>query len=177
MATSNIDVVHKVHFGLLTNVLASIYANYSARFIHIQIRKEGRRMTPKEALKGIKQAIAEHLHKQTGVSVEKHFEYIENDTEISIVEKALNELEALKKPPTVEEVCMELSKHYNEQVSYSNERHNHMFYFEKSRMGIVTLLHDRVHFIQGHFHKTNDLPPYLVDLIGRFYGGVVKQND
>ena len=26
-----------------------------------------------EALKGIKQAIAEHLHKQTGVSVEKTF--------------------------------------------------------------------------------------------------------
>jgi len=51
-------------------------------------------MTPKEALKGIKQAIAEHLHKQTGVSVEKHFEY---DTEIDIVDKALNDLERLKK--------------------------------------------------------------------------------
>lgn len=54
-------------------------------------------MTPKEALKGIKQAIAEHLHKQTGVNVKKHFEYLKNDTEISIVEQALNELERLKK--------------------------------------------------------------------------------
>lgn len=54
-------------------------------------------MTPKEALKGIKQAIAEHLHKQTGVSVEKHFEYLQYDTEIDIVDKALNDLERLKK--------------------------------------------------------------------------------
>ena len=50
-----------------------------------------------EALKGIKKAIAEHLHKQTGVSVEKHFEYLKNDTDISIIEQALNELERLKK--------------------------------------------------------------------------------
>ena len=54
-------------------------------------------MTPKEALKGIKQAIAEHLHKQTGVNVEKHFEYLQYDTEIDIVDKALNDLERLKK--------------------------------------------------------------------------------
>ena len=50
-----------------------------------------------EALKGIKQAIAKHLHKQTGVSVEKHFEYLKNDTDISIIEQALNELKRLKK--------------------------------------------------------------------------------
>ena len=50
-----------------------------------------------EALKGIKQAIAEHLHKQTGVSVEKHFEYLKNDTEIEVVTNAINELERLKK--------------------------------------------------------------------------------
>ena len=54
-------------------------------------------MTPKEALKGIKQAIAEHLHKQIGVNVEKHFEYLQYDTEIDIVDKALNDLERLKK--------------------------------------------------------------------------------
>ena len=53
-------------------------------------------MTPKEALKGIKQVIAEHLHKQTGVNVEKHFEYLQYDTEIDIVDKALTELEDLR---------------------------------------------------------------------------------
>ena len=79
------------------------------------------------------------------------------------------ELEALKKPPTVEEVCMELSRHYKEQVSYSNERHNHMFYFEKSRLGIVVLLFENINFIRGDYHKTNDLPPHLITLIGRFY--------
>ena len=54
-------------------------------------------MTPKEALKGIKQAIAEHLHKQTGENVEKHFKYLQYVTEIDIIDKALNELERLKK--------------------------------------------------------------------------------
>ncbi len=54
-------------------------------------------MTPKEALKGIKQAIAEHLHKQTGVNVEKHFEYLQYDTEIDIIDKAITELEKLKR--------------------------------------------------------------------------------
>ena len=54
-------------------------------------------MTPKEALKGIKQAIAEHLHKQTGENVEKHFKYLQYVTEIDIVDKALNDLERLKK--------------------------------------------------------------------------------
>ena len=54
-------------------------------------------MTPKEALRGIKQAIAEHLHLKTGVSVEKHFEYLQYDTEIIIIEQALTELEELKR--------------------------------------------------------------------------------
>lgn len=57
-------------------------------------------MTPKEALKGIKLSIAKHLHEQTGVSVEKHFEYLQNDTEIDIVDKALTEFEKLKERDT-----------------------------------------------------------------------------
>ncbi len=68
-------------------------------------------MTPKEALKGIKQAIAEHLHKQTGVNVEKHFKYLQNDTEISIVERALT-------PPTADEVIKALSEYYGRKVVF-----------------------------------------------------------
>ena len=40
-----------------------------------------------EALKGLNKPIAEHLHKQTGVSVEKHFEYLKNDTILALLNK------------------------------------------------------------------------------------------
>ena len=53
-------------------------------------------MTAKEAFKEIKLGIAKHLSKQTGYSVEKHFEYLQYDTDIDIVAQALTELEELK---------------------------------------------------------------------------------
>ena len=54
-------------------------------------------MTAKEAFKEIKLGIAKHLSKQTGYSVEKHYELLEYDTAISIVAQSLTELEELKK--------------------------------------------------------------------------------
>lgn len=122
-------------------------------------------MTPKEQLEQIKIAhIEAHIESKNEGDFDVWFEdYYEE------IEQALTELEALKKPPAVEEVCMELSRHYKEQVSYSNERHNHHFYFEKYRLGIVMLLHENIKFIQGDFHKTNELPPHLITLIGKFY--------
>ena len=118
-------------------------------------------MTPKEAL----------LNLVTLMRDEYNFPF-NLTTEYKLLKQALNELEALKKPPTVEEVCEALSQFYKEQVSYSNDRHNHMFYFEKSRLGIVMLLFENINFIRGDYHKTNNLPPHLITLIGRFYEGL-----
>jgi len=59
--------------------------------------ESGKEMKPNEALKEIKQAIAKHLHKQTGVSVEKHFQYLQYDTAIITIEQAINELETKSK--------------------------------------------------------------------------------
>lgn len=89
-------------------------------------------------LKGIKQAIAEHLHKQTGVSVEKHFEYLQNDTEISIIEQALT-------PPTADEVCKELSEWLNKEVP-------NLFNYK--------VYHDNGGF---HYYNTEDFEDYLVE--------------
>lgn len=89
-------------------------------------------------------------------------------------EKIKKELEELKRYPTSEEVCGALSKYYGDIVSYSNERHNHMFYFEESKLGILRLLNNGVYFIQSDYHKTNALPPHLITLIGRFYANEVK---
>ena len=115
-------------------------------------------MTPKEALEAIRKELQDRLEFPINLT-----------PEYRLVSNALNELESLKKPPTVEEVCEALSQFYKEQVSYSNDRHNHHFYFEKHRLGIVMLQHENIEFIQGGYHKTNNLPPHLITLIGRFY--------
>ena len=91
-----------------------------------------------EAMKGIKQAIAEHLHKQTGVSVEKHFGYLQNDTEICIVEQALTELEELKSwQDELNETIQDLiskAKHWEEKENKTD--------FEKGiARGYKTMLH------------------------------------
>lgn len=81
-------------------------------------------------------------------------------------------------PPTADEVCKALSEYYHSEVSYSNERHNHMFYFEESRLGILRYYDGRVVFIHSDYHKTNNLPPYIVVLIGKFYESLEeKEND
>ena len=117
-------------------------------------------MTPKEALKGIKQAIAEHLHKQTGENVEKHFKYV---TEIDIVDKALNELEELKSYPTAEEVCEALSDYLEKKVKYVG----HSFMLLDGFEVVDTNLDD----IDGNYLPRINLqiPPYLIIMIGKFY--------
>jgi hypothetical protein len=122
-------------------------------------------MTPKEALKGIKQAIAEHLHLKTGVSVEKHFEYLQYDTEIDIVEQALTELEELKRYPTADEVCEALSEYYHYEVEYSKRDmtfESELSWYACFKDGVIDFGGDK-------------LPPHLITLIGRFYEGVEKK--
>ena len=111
-----------------------------------------------EALKGIKQAIAKHLHKQTGVSVEKHFEYLQNDTEISIIEQAIT-------PPTADEVCKALSEYFGEEVIFLV---NDKEFVIKCNIGYKYIVEtdDVLYYIKV------GLPLYLITLIGRFYEGV-----
>ena len=121
-------------------------------------------MTPKEALRKIGGLLTQ-TYTQNGINAIWTSKLVKDSCEYKTIEKALT-------PPTVEEVCKALSQFYKEQVSYSNDRHNHMFYFEKSRLGIVMLLFENINFIRGDYHKTNNLPPHLITLIGRFYEGL-----
>ena len=111
-----------------------------------------------EAMKGIKQAIAEHLHKQTGVSVEKHFEYLQNDTEISIVEQALT-------PPTADEVCLAIMKHYESKIVFYNEMAKTFNEVHLTRNEEVVS-----NYANGEVGiNYNALPPRLITMIGKFY--------
>ena len=109
-----------------------------------------------EALKGIKQAIAEHLHKQTGVSVEKHFEYLQNDTDISIIEQALT-------PPTANEVIKALSECLAKDVSYGDKQ----FYYTIENTKCIMFI--TVTYDDGSWSINECLPPHLITMIGKFY--------
>ena len=153
-------------------------------------------MTPKEALEGIKQAIAEHLHKQTGVSVEKHFEYLQSDTDIEIITNALKELERLKKfketfdnyelakkqdfiayenwlecekelealktPPTVNEVIKALSEQLKSTIITRKNKHGITFNYAQTKKTIISTNYDLLNI-------KVQLPPHLITMIGKFY--------
>jgi len=114
-----------------------------------------------EAFQNIKLALAKHLSEDTGVSVEKHLEYIENDTDIENVGKALT-------PPTEEEVCELLSKHYNGYDVYFRQA-TQEFIIESEFAGIEdTAAYKR----NENIFIELPLPPHLITLIGKFYEGL-----
>lgn len=86
----------------------------------------------------------------------------------------VDDVDKLFAPPTADEVCEALSEFYRDEVSYDNERHNHMFYFEKSRLGILRYFDGKLDFIHSSYHNTNYLPPHLIEMIGKFYKSLEK---
>ncbi len=112
-----------------------------------------------EALEGIKLALAKHLSKDTGVSVEKHLDYLENDTQIETITKALT-------PPTADEVCKALSEQLKEKVSYGVKE----FYYKIENTECVMFVIET--YGDGLWSINSYLPPHLITLIGRFYQGV-----
>ena len=123
-------------------------------------------MTPKEALKKIKVSIATYLNKVTKLGIERHLENLENDTCLDVVSKALNELEALKKPPTVDELCKSLSEQLKQKVSYGAKQ----FYYTIENTKCVMFVTET--YGDGLWSINEYLPPHLITLIGRFYEGL-----
>lgn len=117
-----------------------------------------------EALNGIKKVLAKYISEKTGVSVEKHFEYLQYDTEISIVAKALT-------PPTADEVCEALSKcedlDKHSFITYMPE--NKSFTLFKQFRDDDCYEADLVRYEKGTIYIAKHYPPHLITLIGRFY--------
>lgn len=114
-------------------------------------------MTPKELLKEIK-ARHESLYDRYYNTEKYHFN--ENNKFLyDDLEKALNELEALKKPPTVEEVCKAIQDDVHSEVNYKQE----MFY---NLVGCTYLS------TQNKIKTNQALSPKTLILIGRFYEGL-----
>ena len=108
-------------------------------------------MTPKEALKKIKEALNPY----------GYYDDLYNE-----IEQALNELEELKKPPTVEEVCKALGELLAKDISYGAKQ----FYYTIENTKCIMFVTET--YGDGLWSINEYLPPHLITLIGRFYDGL-----
>lgn len=118
-------------------------------------------MTPKEALNNIKEIF---IHNEYGESRGSTYDFGVNLCEI--IKQALDELEALKKPPTVEEVCKALSECLAKDVSYGAKQ----FYYTIKNTECIMFVTET--YGDGLWSINEYLPPHLITLIGRFYEGL-----
>lgn len=96
--------------------------------------------------------------------------------DVLILPSEISEIEEILTPPTVEEVCKELSKLYNRKVFYTNTKYHNGFHF-KDGWYIVKYKNGRIRFTQDYMFHVNDLPPKLIALIGRFYESLEEGNE
>ena len=75
----------------------------------------------------------------------------------------IEELETLKKPPTVEEVCKALSEHLAIDVSYGAKQ----FYYTIENTECIMFVTET--YGDGLWSINEYLPSHLITLIGRFY--------
>ena len=129
-------------------------------------------MTALQALEGVKKALADHLVRQldnSNFTKEKALELLECDTELQVIAKALT-------PPTSEEVWEALSGYYHEDLN----KHAFITYMLEDRTFTLfkqvavddCLEIDLVRIENGLIYMNKSYPPYLIKLIGSFYGGL-----
>lgn len=120
-----------------------------------------------EALDGIKKVLAKYISEKTGVSEEKHFEYLQYDTEIGLVAKALT-------PPTADEVCQEIISFFKK-----SSHHKHIttaYYSSVSKKFYAEDYPNLLEMIFDNYYLPQ-IPPHLITLIGRFYESLEEEND
>ena len=110
-------------------------------------------MTPKEAL--------DFLVKNLPVEAQ-HTTSIYHPA-IRVLLQSITELEALKKPPTVEEVCKALSVCLAKDISYGAKQ----FYYTIEKTECIMFVTET--YGDGLWSINEYLPPHLITLIGRFY--------
>lgn len=86
--------------------------------------------------------------------------------EDKMVEEAYDTIKKVLTPPTADEVCIALNERYNNSV-FQYLKDNKSFVFGYMLRPVCRLKEDKT--IDW---ATNDLPPHLITLIGRFYEGL-----
>lgn len=90
-----------------------------------------------------------------------------DDTELAYhtLEEALDELERLKRYPTVDEVCEALSVQLKTSIKIGKNKHGITFNYVNTGRTFISLNYNLINI-------TIQLPPHLITMIGRFYEGV-----
>ena len=114
-------------------------------------------MTPKEALEAIRKELQDRLEFPINLT-----------PEYRLVSNALNELEELKKPPTVDEVCKALGEQLKQDINYGAKQ----FYYTIENTKCIMFVTET--YGDGLWSINEYLPPHLITLIGRFYEGLEK---
>jgi len=81
------------------------------------------------------------------------------------IDKALTELEEIKRYPTADEVCEALSEYFAKETIYDKQ-------FKEFRKGFRVVANPRENIYNEY--DLLGLPPHLITLIGRFYEGLEK---
>ena len=97
--------------------------------------------------------------------------YKQRDEEhyLEIIRKTADELERLLTPPTTEEVCEAIGKHYK------LDDYESCLFDVNTKNIVVNRWAEKIHivwFYKGEIRINQYLPPHLITLIGRFYEGV-----
>ena len=97
--------------------------------------------------------------------------YKQRDEEhyLEIIRKTADELERLLTPPTEEEVCEAIGKHYK------LDDYESCLFDVNTKNIVVNRWAEKIHivwFYKGEIRINQYLPPHLITLIGRFYEGV-----
>ena len=112
-------------------------------------------MTPKEALEAIRKELQDRLEFPINLT-----------PEYRLVSNALNELEELKKPPTVDEVCKALGEQLKQDINYGAKQ----FYYTIENTKCIMFVTET--YGDGLWSINEYLPTHLITLIGRFYEGL-----
>jgi len=125
-------------------------------------------------------------------ALDQAISYLEEEYDITDIDHILLELYVVKKlltPPTSKKVCNAISKHLKEKdYGMSDNFSKEVTYNEITKEFEVECLYDRDSYnnmeaiigihrdIQMFFNIIDELPPYLMTMIGRFYEGVYKES-
>ena len=78
--------------------------------------------------------------------------------------------------PTITEVCNALTEYYGQTIGFIDDNYNTGFYNSTGYMIISLTKKGKIWFTQDVSWYTNDLPPYLMSLIGRFFEDYLLRN-
>jgi hypothetical protein len=121
-----------------------------------------------ESLKDI--VVAKDKHNGEDIRLEQTFQY-------GIIKRELYEYDKLKTPPTEQEVCEALGEFLNKKVYYEESPYRVFSTGLPVTSDNYIIEEQSDKLIAFNYDICELYPPHIITLIGRFYEGMVKDNE